>query len=294
MKIYIFPNLDKQNCEEYTEKACNVLNQCGAELLIDEKYKNNFAHLDFLDFSDETKCVSRCDVIVVIGGDGTILKCAKFASTLKKPILGINCGRLGFMTSLEHDQIDLLEKLCKGEYTISRRMMLSVCIESDGSGPMQFNALNDVVISKCDDCKIADFEVSKNDKTISFLRADGVIFSTPTGSTAYSMSAGGPIIEPELECIEYTQICAHTLFARTVLLSADSEIIIKSRCNNNGRTYVNVDGNIVCKLTNDDSVKVSKSEYYIDVIEIAGGSFFASLNEKLMQPLKEYSEDKEQ
>lgn len=290
MKIYIFPNLDKQNCREYTVKACSVLNKCGAELFIENKYKNDFAHVAFLKFSEETECVKDCDVIVVIGGDGTILKCAKFAAALRKPILGINCGRLGFMTSLEHNQIELLEKLCKGEYTTSRRMMLSVSVEPKDSEHLQFTALNDVVISKSDDCKIADFEVSKNGKTISSLRADGVIFSTPTGATAYSMSAGGPIIEPELECIEYTQICAHTLFARSIILSPDSIIRIRSKCNKNAHTYVNVDGNVVCRLTNEDEVRVSKSKYYIDVIDIAGGSFFASVNKKLMQPLKGINE----
>ncbi|MDE6150256.1 MAG: NAD(+)/NADH kinase, partial [Ruminococcus sp.] len=183
MKIYIFPNLNKKNCAEYTSVACNVLNNCGAELFIDEIYKEEFCKLEFLNFIKETTFISDCDVIVVIGGDGTILKCAKFAATHKKPILGINCGRLGFMTSLEHNQIGLLEKLCKGEYTTSRRMMLSVSVEPKNSEHLKFTALNDVVISKSDDCKIADFEVSKNGKTISSLRADGVIFSTPTGAT---------------------------------------------------------------------------------------------------------------
>ncbi len=293
MKIYIFPNLNKKNCAEYTVSACNVLNSCGSELFIDIKYKSEFQHLKFLNFISETACISECDIIVVIGGDGTILKCAKLAAGFKKPILGINCGRLGFMTSLEHNQIELLEKLCRGEYTTSRRMMLSISVEPKNKEHLKFTALNDVVISKCDDCKIADFEVSKSGKTISSLRADGVIFSTPTGATAYSMSAGGPIIEPELECIEYTQICAHTLFARSVVLSPDSVIKIKSKCSKNAHTYVNVDGNIVYRLTNDDEVRVSKSRYYIDLIDIAGGSFFASVNKKLMQPLKEISEDKD-
>ena len=291
MKIYIFPNLDKQNCEEYTAKALKVLDSCGAELCMDKKYKDSFSRFECITFDDEDLCVKDCDVIVVIGGDGTILKCAKIAAENKKPILGINCGRLGFMTSLEHNQTDLLCRLCKGEYTKSRRMMLSVKVMPEGRDAMQFTALNDVVISKCDDCKIADFQVAKDGKTISSLRADGVIFSTPTGATAYSMSAGGPIIEPELECIEYTQICAHTLFARSVVLSPESVIEIKSRCNNNGHTFVNVDGNAVYKLCNEDKVEVAKSDCYIEIIDIAGGSFFTSVNEKLMQPLKKPADD---
>ena len=290
MKIYIFPNLEKKHCREYTIETCNMLNSYGAELSINKKYYDEFKQLDFLKFIDKSKVAEECDVIVVIGGDGTILKCANFAALYKKPILGINCGRLGFMASLEHNQLYKLEKLCKGEYKTSRRMMLSVTVTPKDTESLNFTALNDVVVSKCDDCKIADFEVSKNGSTIASLRADGVIFSTPTGATAYSMSAGGPIIEPDMECIEFTQMCAHTLFARSMVLSPDSVIKIQSHMGSNAHTCVNVDGNIVYRLSNDDSVRVSKSDLYIDIIDICGDSFFTSVNKKLMQPLKAVSE----
>lgn len=290
MKIYVFPNLDKQNCEEYTVSACKVLDSHGAELFMDRKYAENFKQLKYIIFTDGLECIAQCDIIAVIGGDGTMLKCANFASVYKKPILGINCGRLGFMASLEHNELEKLEKLCKGEYTISRRMMLSVEIKPKDNESMFFTALNDVVISKCDDCKIADFEVSKNGKVISSLRADGVILSTPTGATAYSMSAGGPIIEPDMECIEFTQICAHTLFARSMVLASDSRIDIKSHCNKSSHTYANIDGNNVYRLSENDIVTVTKSAKHIDIIDITGGSFFDSVNKKLMQPLKGISD----
>ncbi|MGN0601751.1 MAG: NAD(+)/NADH kinase [Oscillospiraceae bacterium] len=291
MKIYIFPNLDKQNCREYTEQTCKVLNGYDTELFMNEKYYKDFSRIESINFISESELLEQCDVIVVIGGDGTILKCANFAAAFNKPILGINCGRLGFMASLEHNELDKLSKLCRKEYTVSRRMMLSVTVEPKDDEILKFTALNDVVISRCDDCKIADFEVSKNNSTIASLRADGVIFSTPTGATAYSMSAGGPIIEPDMECIEFTQICAHTLFARSMVLSPNSIIKIKSNTGLDAHTCVNVDGNIVYRLSNGDVVKVEKSRRYIDIIDINGDSFFTSVNKKLMQPLKEISED---
>ena len=290
MKIFIFPNLDKLHCREYTAKACEILNKYNAELYIHNKYFDDFKDICYLNFVPKTDVAKDCDVIVVIGGDGTILKCAGIAAIYNKPILGINCGRLGFMASLEHNELDKLSKLCKGEYTKSRRMMLSVKVEPKGEESLNFTALNDVVISKCDDCKIADFEVSKNGSTITSLRADGVIFSTPTGATAYSMSAGGPIIEPDMECIEFTQICAHTMFARSMVLSPDSLLTIKSHTSKAAHTYVNVDGNIVFRLSDGDKVKVKKSDFYIDIIDINGDSFFTSVNKKLMQPLKEISD----
>ena len=290
MKIYIFPNLDKLHCREYTAQACNVLNEYNAELYISSKYFDDFSGLEYLNFVSKTDVVKECDVIVVIGGDGTILKCAGLAAVYSIPILGINCGRLGFMASLEHNELDQLSKLCNGEYTTSRRMMLSVKVEPKNGEVLNFTALNDVVVSKCDDCKIADFEVQKNESTITSLRADGVIFSTPTGATAYSMSAGGPIIEPDMECIEFTQICAHTMFARSMVLSPDSLVTIKSHTTKDAHTCVNVDGNIVYRLSDGDKIKVEKSNYYIDVIDINGDSFFTSVNKKLMQPLKEITE----
>lgn len=282
MKAYIIPNLDKTNCESYTREACEILAKHGIEICMDVPYRELFSEVSGLSFNEHHACIRDCDVIIVIGGDGTILHCAQDAATAHKPILGINCGRLGFMTSLEHDDLELLKKLKNGSYTVSPRMMIKL-ITSDGAG---FNALNDIVIQRSDDCKIADFEVSKAGQTISYLRADGVIFSTATGSTAYSMSAGGSIIEPEMQCIEYTQMCAHSLFARSMILSPDSEVTVTLHTRDGSHALVYVDGNTVRRISDLDKLTVTRSELMLDIIDIKGGSFFSSINEKLMQPLK--------
>ena len=281
MKVYIFPNLDKTNCFEYTVEACSVMRSCGIELLMDNCYSSRFSELDYIRYGTHEGCIEECDIIVVIGGDGTILKCAKEAASRCKPILGINCGRLGFMASLEHDDLEMLRKLPEHSYSVSPRMLLKVSVEGK-----TYNALNDVVISKSDDCKIADFKVSKGGRTISYLRADGVIFSSATGSTAYSMSAGGPIIEPEMQCIEFTQMCAHSLFARSMVLSPTSEISVTLHCKKGTRSLVSVDGNIAAKVSDLAVITISRSDLTLDIIDIKGGSFFGSINEKLMQPLK--------
>ncbi len=291
MNAYIFPNLDKTNCREYTIGACQILNQENVSIYMDKCYQREFSLLGYINFSDEDICVKSSDIVVVIGGDGTILKCANIAAVYDKPILGINCGRLGFMASLEHSELEMLRCLCHGKYTLSRRMMLKVEVICDNGVLLDFNALNDVVISKSDDCKIVDFEVTKSGQVISSLRADGIIFSTATGATAYSLSAGGPIIEPNMECIEFTQICPHSLFARSMLLLPDSVLEVKCHCNNNTNSVVNVDGNIVYKLSNTELIRISKSDLYLSIIDITGGSFFTSINKKLMQPLKETLEE---
>ena len=289
MNIYFFPNLGKTNCREYTASACDILNKNNAKLFMSNCYKEAFGHIPYVFFEDEDDCIKKCDIIVAVGGDGTILKCSLKSSCFQKPILGINCGRLGFMASLEHSQLELLNNLFTGNYRISRRMMLEVEINNSVE-QTAFRALNDTVISKSDDCKIADFTVSKNGHVISSLRADGVIFSTATGATAYSMSAGGPIVEPEMECIEFTQICAHSLFARSMILSADSVMTVSCHTNGDAHAYLHIDGNRVCKLSEGDVVKIAKSEYYVDIIDISGDSFFTQVNSKLMQPLKETAE----
>lgn len=292
MNLYLFPNLSKLNCNKYTVKACEILNKYGNKLSMSIEHRSDFEKLlPYVRFGEEDDCISNCDMIVAVGGDGTILKCSLKASVFAKPILGINCGRLGFMASLEHSQLEDLRKISAGDYTLSRRMMLQAKIYCADGNVKELCALNDVVVSKSDDCKIADFEVSKSDHIISSLRADGVIISTATGSTAYSMSAGGVIVEPEMECMELTQICPHSLFSRSMILSADSVINVKCHTNNMSHIYVYADGNKSCKITDGDKVTVEKSEHYVDIVDISGGSFFTSVNNKLMQPLKDPSKE---
>ncbi|MBP3798851.1 MAG: NAD(+)/NADH kinase [Ruminococcus sp.] len=288
MKAFIYPNLGKKHCKEYTEEACAVLRRCGIEFSVSHKHEDVFSDVEGMYFGRTEDLISSADVIIAIGGDGTILKCAERASRLGTPILGINCGRLGFMASLEHSQLALLERLAEGKYSISRRMMLSASVNG---GEEIYSALNDVVVSRADDCKIADFEVVKDSQLISSLRANGVIFSTATGATAYSMSAGGPIIEPEMECIEFTQICPHSLFARSMIFSAVSEITVRCHTADGAHVRLNVDGNDVYTLSDGDEINIRRASSGLDIIDICGGSFFNSVNTKLMRPLKDSEGD---
>lgn len=289
MNIFIFPNLNKANCEEYVVKACEVLSLSGCNVYVENKYRVHFGQLGGIVFDSYDNCIANCDVVVAVGGDGTILNCAIDCAKNRKPVLGINCGRLGFMASLEHTQIELLKCLVEGDYTHSKRMLISVDITDENGKTISLCALNDVVLSKSDNCKIADFEVSRNKQVVSSLRADGIIFSTPTGASAYSMSAGGPIIEPDMECIEFTQICPHSLFARTMIFATNSTITAKCHTCDDAYANVVVDGNTVYKMTNSDTVTIKRSDNYVDIIDIHGDSFFTSVNKKLMQPLKEFS-----
>jgi NAD+ kinase len=222
--------------------------------------------------------LAGCDIVVTIGGDGTILKAGISAAREAKPLLGINTGRLGFMATLEKDEksLDKLERLKSGEYTISRRMLLDVQI-----GGKVYNALNDVVLHREAAARLPQFVIARKGAEIIRVRADGVIVCTATGSTAYSLSAGGPIIEPELECFLVTALSPHTLFNRPMVFSPDTQLSLRAK-----DVFVSVDGGDGIYLSENEKIIVTKSGYCLDLIDIDGNSFYDSIHNKLMKPLK--------
>jgi NAD+ kinase len=223
-----------------------------------------------------------CDLVITIGGDGTILHHGKKAAQLGLPLLGINTGRLGFMTSLELDELDKLELLREKKWEISSRMMLDVTI-----GGETFPALNDVVFLKDINSKLPEFKVGANDTVVSEIRADGLIVSTPTGSTAYALSAGGPIIEPWLDCIELTPVCAHSLFGRPMILSAENPLTVQFEGKSEThRVFASVDGEQKIEFKNGESAAIRKSALHLDLINIGGRNFHSAVSNKLMKPLK--------
>lgn len=285
MKIYISPNPEKEHCLEYTKKACDILVANGCELYADEELKSIIKD-DRIVFGAPEDIVGSCDLILVSGGDGTILKHSKKLSGYGKAILGLNCGRLGFMATLEHDELYLLDDFCKGHYSVSDRMMIEAKVILKSGEVKSFAALNDIVFMKSEDCKIADFKVTKGEAVVSELRADGLIFSTPTGATAYSLSAGGPLIEPELECIEFTQICPHSLFARSMIFSPDSVLTVSFSSKVSGNVILTADGVGELSLSPSDRVEIRRCASRVSLIDITGNSFYNSISKKLMTPMK--------
>ena len=168
-------------------------------------------HISFKNTQEELKCA---DLLVCFGGDGTILHAAKDANAHKVPILGVNLGSVGFMAELEQSELSMLSKLAAGKYTVESRMMLDVTVRRDGKSVYNDIALNDAALTKGAVARVVDLEVYADKVLITRFSADGVVISTPTGSTAYSMSAGGPIVEPTAENIIVTPICPHALSVR--------------------------------------------------------------------------------
>ncbi len=228
----------------------------------------------------------RAEFAIAIGGDGTILKCARKLMRSDVKLLGINTGRLGFMAALESDELDQLPRLLTGEYRVSQRMMLRAALWREGKEIGVYTALNDVYASRYGG-RMSDFSVYADDSLIGRYRADGVVFSTPTGSTAYSLSAGGPIIEPDLSCIEMTLICPHSLFARPVLFSADRRITLVPEHYKTATLRLSADGNESVEMQPEDRVVLTRSSHTVSLVEMTDSHFFDSLNGKMMHALKE-------
>ncbi len=223
-----------------------------------------------------------CEFIVVLGGDGTILSTAKLIQPKTIPILGINLGRLGFLTSVEKENVDLyLEKsLDKNNYKIEERIMLDVEIHNDGNVIYKDIALNDVVFTRNYLEGMLGFLVKVSEVNVDEFFADGYIISTPTGSTAYSLSAGGPILTPEMDVILLTPICAHTLYARPIVVQGSEEIdVILTSVGR--KSIITVDGQRNYKLSNKSSVKINKSKVITKTIRFKNRVFFKVLGDKI-------------
>lgn len=283
MKTLICANFKKEKSLNVLPKLIDKLVYFGISPIMIESAQLSYNN-DKVIYCNEADAMVECDIFITVGGDGTILKWGKKAAILKKPLLGINTGRLGFMTALETDEFDKLSSLIGGKYHISKRMLMNA--EFIGSNKKCYLALNDIVLSKDSYSKLPEFIVEINGVTVSKIRADGIIFSTPTGSTAYALSAGGPIIEPTVECMEMTPLCAHTLLNRPMIFSGNDVITVKFKGYEGSDVTVSVDGDSGIVFSEGDIIRITKSDTVLHLIDINGDSFYNSVNNKLIQPFK--------
>ena len=221
-----------------------------------------------------------CDVVIPVGGDGTIIHAARQAAEKGKPVLGINVGRLGYVAGLEVDELDRLRDLVQGNYSIENRMMLTISLVREGKRVF-YRALNDIVIARGSLSRILDFSVSLNGNNICSYRADGLIFSTPTGSTAYSLAAGGPVIDPSMQCILLTPICPHALFTRTVVFNPDASLSVHARPNTDSEIFLTVDGENSVQIQPGEMMSVRRSSLSVGLIQLKKRDFYEVVTEKL-------------
>ncbi len=274
------PNTTRAEAKNITIEICKILKELKAECYLDTAYSKHFENTDVV-FEDDSITLPKCDAVIAVGGDGSIIHAAKEAVKFRKPILGINAGRLAFMAGLEDDELNLLSKLIDGDYVLDRRHMLKTEVYKGDNLISKGYALNDCFITNEEKQRMSDIEIALNGNVFNCSLCDGIILATPTGSTAYSLSAGGPVVDPELESIIYTPVCPHSLFGRSIIFKPQDIITVSSGEKQN--LYYSNDGASPVKITGDCKIVVSSADITADFIRIKSDNFIDILYKKLAQ-----------
>ena len=279
--IAICPNPFRDTELKITRHAIQLLQDAGFETAVCPVFAEKDDGVIPKDIpSFQLREVARdCTLILVIGGDGTVLAASRQIHGTEVPLLGVNLGTKGFMSALEPENIDLIVNAARGEYKISRRMMLDVALLRDGKAIYTDCALNDAVIHGYGECvKITAW---CNGERMTSFSGDGVIISTPTGSTGYSMSAGGPIVEPGTANMILSPICAHIMGARSFVLDPERRISVKTEKLHGRKAYLSIDGNSVFDIANGDILLAERSEHCTLMADMGLKSFYELAYEKL-------------
>lgn len=279
--IGIIPNLYKDKDLKITLQITTWLNQRGIKPYMADHIAQQVEG-QMIGVPEE-ELYKLCQGLIVIGGDGTILGVAEAASMRNIPILGINLGRLGFLADIEPYEIEeALEKLISKQYQIEERMMLRATITSADGHQSIFHALNDVNVTRGSFARLVEFEICVNDELSDIYPADGVIVATPTGSTAYNLSAGGPIMVPQASAYVVTPICPHTIYSKSVILCDQDRVRIKT-LEETKDMALSLDGKLKMYLTSEDEVHIERSPYVAQLIKISDRKFFEILREKIVE-----------
>lgn len=273
--VYVLMHDQKPNIEEIAVSIVEKLHKAGIRTaaepwLFERMQKTGRQIFDACD-------ARGCEAILSVGGDGTLLRANSLSMKLNLPLLGVNVGRVGFLAELEMDQLETaFEKLARDEYTIQERMMLKITLDDQ-----QMFALNDVVVSRGGYSRLIAMDAFVDKDLVGHFIADGLIVSTPTGSTGYSLSAGGPIICPEVECMLLTPVCAHSLQHRPVVTSASQSVSI--RLTDAVQAMVSVDGQESFSLLSNQTLTVTRASRPAKFIRLEPRSFFSTIRIKLSE-----------
>ena len=287
MKIAIFGRFYHKNSESSIETLLSILENKSVEIYFDEQFFTSIkaqkdSNLNTINFKTFKALDNSYDLLISVGGDGTMLRAITFVRDFSIPIVGINTGRLGFLATIQKDNIKkAIEDILKGNYSISERSLLSIKTEPENESLLDFNiALNEIAVSRKNTTSMITVETSLNNEYLTSYWADGLIISTPTGSTGYSLSCGGPVIMPDADSFTLTPIAPHNLNARPLVIPDSTEIKLKV----SGREdnyLVSLDSRIAT-LDNNATVIIKKADFKIKMIELEGESFISTLRKKLL------------
>lgn len=281
-KVFVFPNPTRDNALKALPEILDYLLSEGFTVYMQDIFRPLLAdEYPIVSFLTTEEAIKASSFVLVIGGDGTILHISSFAAHYHKPVLGINLGTIGFLSELDMRDIEMLKRVKNGGYKLDERMLIDVAVKN-AMEEITFSAtgLNDAAIMKGDISKIIKLLIYVNGRKIMGFSGDGAVVCTPTGSTAYSLSAGGPILEPSSFCMAVTPVCPHSLAIKSFVVSADREIEIALPPQNNS-VQLSVDGYQNKKLEPDERIIVKRSEKTLSLIRLKGIVFYERINQKL-------------
>ena len=284
-KVILAPNPYRDKNFQTVREAMRILTQNGMDVKICLPFEidRSYDLPKDLHFSRLDKEISTASAVVCFGGDGTILHMAKAATRHGVPILGVNIGTMGFMAELESTELDKLACLAKGEYSFDNRMMLDVTVQWDRDIVFHDICLNDVVVTKGAVARIVHLSVECDGVQAMECSGDGIIVATPTGSTAYSMSAGGPVADPRVACLCVTPICPHSLGARPLIFPDSATLEIRNICQREKMLYLTVDGRTNCELYRGETVRITRSPLLTRLVRLKTCGFYDRLRVKMSE-----------
>ncbi len=273
MRIAVVPNLRSDGAAALFQPVCDCLTAAGAHVVpvCVEGTLPSAAQI--------TEFLRGCDAAVAIGGDGTIVHVAKAAVAIC-PVLGVNGGHLGFLAGLEGDELSCLDALITQAYTLESRDLLQITVHTDG-GRREFLAMNEAVISRGALSRLLELHVSADGSDLLTTRGDGAIIATPTGSTAYSMSAGGPVVHPAVSCMLVTPVCPHSLVSRTHILPTTATLTVTAAAADGGEAFLTVDGEENVSFGDKDFITVTRAGQSARLIRLKAATYYDVLTEKL-------------
>jgi len=258
-----------------------ILEQRQCEILIEDSTARHLSDCDYPQVSLE-ELGQRCDLAMTIGGDGTLLNAARSLVASNVPLLGINLGRLGFLVDVSPDEMALrINEILDGKYEEEHRIMLTTVIHHHEGPPSQSDAFNDVALHKWEVARMVETETYINGRLLNSMRSDGLIISTPTGSTAYALSAGGPILEPDMDAMIIVPICPHTMSYRPIVVDGDSEIEVVVKEDPHSHAQVTCDGQINLGVVSGERILIRKKEAFVRLLHPLKHNHYEILRRKL-------------
>ena len=272
--------MTRENAFDVTAKLIAEIKKLKCSVFMDKSLQNVFGDVDCITYCEADSCVEAFDMVISVGGDGSFINSAKLATVYSKPVVCINAGKLAYLACLEADELSLLANVVSGNYITEKRMMLDVSVV-DKIGEILYHStcINDAVVSRSGNIRIMKLSAFCNGTPLIEYMADGAIVATPTGSTAYSLSAGGPIVEPCVESILLTPVCSHSVFSRSIVLGGNS--VLELTHDNSGEAILSCDGQPAVNVPEGARVVVKRSSQNVEFVKIKSDTFIEILNKKI-------------